>query len=588
MKQPSWLEELPLDWEEKYKHNEPLVAAIRQRMRRDSSLTIPGRYAKYIEGIQTYAKEVLKVEWWDKQVQIALSFQLNKYTIVPASFGVGKTFIVGSLINWWFDCFDPGIALTTAPTWPQVEKLLWGEIASQRPPGSLGNLYKTEIKDHPKHYALGLSTDKEQRFQGFHEERICVALDEGPGIRPAVWDAAVDNIPVGPENRVIAIGNPLERSGAFYNATNDPTWNCIHIGAIEHPNVLAELRGEDPPYPKAVRLEWVQERIRKWCARVLDPQPEEKVDLFEFPPESDQWWKPNPLAESKLLGWFPKEGEEQIISMAAVDAAARRIHKPGHPVRFGIDVARGGGDESVIAMFQGQHAEILWTYEGNDTMTVANNAARFIRQYLPQEVRVDIIGVGSAVHDRLAEMSKVGDLPAGCGIISVGVGERPINSGDFTEEFVILRDQLYWMMRLGISEMDLPDDDLLASQLIAPRWGTNSRGKIVIEQKDSMKKRGVKSPDRAEAIMLAWPELEFFSGKRWKRLKFISPGMIVAAEPQFQLRYALNPPFTIRGPVSGRVYTFLDRKAIPINEEDFQPMKDLKFHSVDGYFPMFR
>jgi len=521
---------------------------------------------------------------------VALSFQMNKYTIVPASFGVGKTFIVGGLINWWFDVFDPSIALTTAPTWPQVEKLLWGEIRDQRPEGSVGKTYSTEIKHSAKHYALGLSTDRENRFQGFHEERICVALDEGPGIRAPIWDAAVDNIPVGPDNRVIAIGNPLERSGPFYDAANDPTWHCIHIGALDHPNILAELQGEDPPFPKAVRLEWVQERIRKWCARVFDPLPEQKVELFQFPPDSDQWWKPNPLAESKVLGWFPSEGEDQIIPMSAVDAAVKRVEKPGQPVRFGIDVAFGGGDESVIAGIFGHHAEILWTFEGADVMTVAGQAVRLIRKHHPQEVRVDIIGVGSGVHDRLKELSELGDLPEGVKILEVHVQKPPINEKDYTEEFWSLRDQLWWMMRLGITEMDLPDDEVLQSQMIAPRWGVTSRGKIIVEQKDKMKDRGTKSPDRAEAVMLAWPDVGFFDGKRWRKLKFLSPGMIVSADrgDRFELRYLLQPPFTVRGPASGRTYHILDKKPFPVNEEDFQPMKEMRYHTVDGFYPMFR
>lgn len=587
---PSWLADLPRDWEHKYRHDKQLIAQIKERLKRDATLSVPSRYAKYINEIDAYAKEVLGVTWWSKQLQIALSFQQHKYTIVAASFGVGKTFIVGSLINWWFDVFDPGIALTTAPTWSQVEKLLWGEIASQRPNPARGRLYKTEIKDHPKHFALGLSTNREERFQGFHEERICVALDEGPGIRQPVWNAAVDNIPVGPDNRVIAIGNPIERSGPFYDASNDPVWNCIHIGALQHPNIIAELEGKDPPYPKAVRLEWVQERIRKWCVRIFDPEPEEKVDLFEFPVKSDSWWKPNPLAESKLLGWFPSESEEQIIPMAAVDAAQRRVEKPGHPVRLGVDVARGGGDESVIAIFQGNHSEILWTYEGADTMTVSGNAVRFIKQYLPSEVRVDVIGVGAGVYDRLEELRRLGDLPEGTKIISVGVGESPVGSEDFTEEFVMLRDQLWWMIRLGISEMDLPDDALLSSQLIAPRWGPNQRGKVKVESKDDMKKRGVKSPDRAEAIMLAWPDLEFFSGKRWRKLKFLSPGSVVMdkREDVLELRYVMTPPFTIRGPVTGRMYIFNDKRSIVIDEPDFTPMKQLRYRSGDGQYPMFR
>ena len=108
---------------------------------------------------------------------------------------------------------------------------------------------------------------------------------------------------------------------------------------------------------------------------------------------------------------------------------------------------------------------------------------------------MDVSGVGCGVVDRLAEL----DLP----VMPYNGGEAPNDK----ERFVNARAEDYWALRERFEqgEIDIdPDDDKLAAQLGSIKWGIDSRGRIKIESKDDMRKRGSPSPDRADAMAIAF------------------------------------------------------------------------------------
>jgi len=137
-----------------------------------------------------YAHEVLGLEWWEKQCEIAESVKNNANTLVVASHGVGKTFVCAGLVNWFYDAFKSSTVVTTAPTWPQVEKILWPLIRGQR--RTLPEPGITEIKDpeDPLHMAYGRSPGRRiqwdefgsQAFQGIHGDNLLLVFDEAAGI----------------------------------------------------------------------------------------------------------------------------------------------------------------------------------------------------------------------------------------------------------------------------------------------------------------------------------------------------------------------------------------------------------------------
>ena len=138
------------------------------------------------------------------------SVRRNKNTVVVSCNGFGKTFIA-SVTAAEFLCLNKdSIVITTAPTWKQVEMLLWGEIRSR-----FNNARKklvscpvnlTSIKISDKWYAIGLSTDKEEQFQGFHAKKILVIIDEASGVDRKIYKA-ISGIVNNDNARLLAIGN---------------------------------------------------------------------------------------------------------------------------------------------------------------------------------------------------------------------------------------------------------------------------------------------------------------------------------------------------------------------------------------------
>lgn len=128
-----------------------------------------------------FVNEILGVQLWDKQIEIIESVRDNKFTVVKSGHGVGKTYCSACTVLWFLNAFRPSKVVTTAPTWHQVKSILWSDInklhrTSKIPLG--GELLQTQLKIKDEHFAIGLSTDEADKFQGIHSENILVLFDE--------------------------------------------------------------------------------------------------------------------------------------------------------------------------------------------------------------------------------------------------------------------------------------------------------------------------------------------------------------------------------------------------------------------------
>lgn len=179
---------------------------------------------------------------------------------VKACHASGKTFVAAVAVLWFVTRYQDGIVVTTAPTWTQVEKLLWGEIhrAVQSSRIAFPQLSKTELRIGPGNYALGLSTNEGVRFQGFHG-RVLIVVDEAPGVKAEIWEA-IEGIRAGGDVRVLALGNPTIASGPFYDAftANRDGWCTFTISAFDSPNLTGVNLDElltfaDPELDQCVR-----------------------------------------------------------------------------------------------------------------------------------------------------------------------------------------------------------------------------------------------------------------------------------------------------------------------------------------------
>lgn len=471
---------------------------------------------KYQDDPVGYRHKVLRVNSTRQQDEVSLSVRDNKKTMVQAAHGVGKTHLVAGLVQWNYDCFEPSITLTTAPNWNSVVELLWAELSSQRrlsgmPMDDLCAFHGgigTSLRKSELHYAKGHNAKTGEGFQGRHDERLMIALDEGPGVPAHIWKP-VDSMLQSEMCRLVVIGNPTVTSGPYFDARSDPTFNVIRMSALDHPNIAAELLGRPAPLPKAVRLSWVQEMIYKHCVVISSPN----ADCFEFPPQSGIWYLPNDEFRSRVLGLFPKHASNAVWDETWIDSARERvlpIPETGLP-EIGCDVARFGDDLTTIWTRFGPCVLSGERHSQRDTVQVArlceDKAGELGRRFgvdrRKVRIKVDDSGVGGGVTDTLFH-----DGFAVCGVNS---GER----AEDEERYPNTRSELWFRtaerahdMRLDLSRVDIDSFKALKKELLQPTYKLDGHSRRLVEPKEVTKKRLEHSPDDADGFNLAFAPYE--------------------------------------------------------------------------------
>jgi len=415
-----------------------------------------------------YAREVLGVTLWEKQVAICAAVAGKKRVTVRSCHHSGKTFVASALIHWWLRHYDPSLVLTTAPTARQVKDVLWHQIRLLGQKAALpGVPTMTELVYSGSQRALGLSTNEPERFQGWHCDNILVIVDEASGVAETIYEA-IEGCLTGPNAHLLLIGNPNNASGTFYESFSSPLYEKFHISAYDVPESLL---------PAA----WREERLQEWGAE-------------------------SPAYQVRVLGNFPDQGEDSLISLRWVTEAQERESEAGEPVEMGYDVAGYGGDESCVYLRRGAQVERLGAWRDADTMSSVGRVVDMARQHRPALIKVDSIGMGQPVYDRLREIDWL--RANKIGVVGVNVGESASDS----EQFANRRSEIFWGLRerFKAGEISLPaDDDLLVGQLIALKFSYTSKGQIKLMSKDDMRKERSenspwRSPDRADALSLCF------------------------------------------------------------------------------------
>lgn len=420
----------------------------------------------------------------------------------------GKTFAAALAVIWFVTRYPDGIVITTAPTWTQVEKLLWGYIKQALHRSRIQypvepNLTEWNLGDG--NYAIGLSTNEADRFSGFHAKRMLIILDEAPGVRPQVWEA-IEGIRSGGIVTVLTLGNPVIASGPFYESHTSQrhSWATSTISAFDTPN-LSNLIGRKK-LNGASDAELVE--------RLLSGLSEDDLDVNIRPylvsrrwvwEKWDEWGaNGNPLWDARVMGRFPKQSTDALLPLAWVEMAAARdtMFKKKANVKIGIDVAGPGEAETVMYIVDGDNIAGIHAFNDPDPRGKVLNVLREWKHRKPQ-VNCDSVGLGHYFTEHIRDH--------GFNVVAVNVGERPRDK----DQYYNLKAELYWGLRERFEEGVVNGvlDEKTISQLTSIKYKHDSRGRVVVESKDDMLKRGVRSPDRAEALMLAYaPETSDGSG----------------------------------------------------------------------------
>ena len=456
--------------------------------------------------------------WWSTQIAIANAIAKPRARVaVKGCHSSSKTYTAAQLILWFITCFTDGIAINTAPGQRQVEEIMWGEIRKAlRNPVAVGSGMKypqpgvASLRIGPNNYALGFSTDKSDmgiKFHGFKAPHLLFILDEAPGIPAEVYDA-IAGAAAGGDVRILLLGNPSSPGGPFYDAftTNRANWQTFTIDAFDTPNFeklreIAEQIDVGLPVKQRKGKEHIVDLLRTLPvdhpAIAYEPRPYLATPLWAQE-NLVKWGEEGPLWAWKVRGQFPLQAEDALIGLKWLEAAREPVFvKDDNEKLFvGIDVAAGGADETVCIIRTKAGRIVAWaSWYGHTTGEVIN----FLTPYKSRlkQINYDSAGPGEYF-----------------GIALEGAGFRevtPVNVGeatDYDDRFNRLKDQLYWSLRErfergGVSGLD---DDLMITQLASLRFEINLRGLVEMEKKSAMERRGIKSPDRAEALMLAFAD----------------------------------------------------------------------------------
>lgn len=470
----AWLRERTADW-----------PASRLRLLRDrlAGEVAGERRAAYRTDPLLWAREVCHVELWSLQRAIFQLVMANRRVAVPSCHGAGKTFTAAVLAAWWLSVHEPGTAfvVSTAPTFAQVRAVLWREITRLHRAADLpGYVNQTEWhSDEGELIGFGrkpADTD-EHAFQGIHAPRVLVLIDEAGGVPEQLWTAA-EAVAVGEDDRIVAFGNPDDPASHFARVTEMPAlWAVQRISAFDTPNLTGETMPAGVP-PGMVTRRWVEDR------RV-------------------EWTEDSPLWQSKVLGHFPDVDEFGTIRPG--DLAACRLGvevEPVNLVELGVDVG-GGTDRTSIRARHGMRAGRKWearTPEPQDVVDLI--VAAVLETPGVQAVKLDSTGIGWGVVSDLRKTLAQRGLGS-VRVVGVNFAERASDPTVYANR----RAELWWTGRL-LSQRRQWDlralDDDTAGQLLAPRWSKDTKDRILIEKKDDVIARLGRSPDDADALLLAF------------------------------------------------------------------------------------
>lgn len=439
------------------------------------------RPSPYLTDPVGWVRDRLGEHLWSKQADIAESVVTHRRTAVKSCHDAGKSFIASRIADWWIDSHPAGEAfvVSTAPTYKQVHAILWEEIRKaaksaekrgQKLPGRVLQSDEWKLDDGTLvGFGRKPADTDEHGFQGIHRRYVLVIIDEACGVPDQLW-TAVEAITTNADCRILAIGNPDDPNTEFGRVCKPGSgWNVIQISAFDTPNFT------DEPVPEGLRPlllspEWVEDKRRRWGEE-------------------------SPRYTSKVLGDFPDIGEDTLIPPSLIEAAQQRTLDPNGSQRLGVDVARFGTDRTIVMRAQGPVVRCVGSYAKQATTETTGHVVAAARGMLGSfEIRVDGVGVGGGVVDQLVEQ--------GWPVIDMQAGAAAMDS----EHFLNARAEWYWGLRQRFEDGDIdidPDDDDLAAHLGALRYKFTSRGQIQIESKDEMRRRGLPSPDRADALMLA-------------------------------------------------------------------------------------
>lgn len=393
------------------------------------------------------------------QPEIHAIMDRHRFSVIVAHRRLGKTVCtINQLIKWALtDASGTGRYGYVAPYRNQAKSIAWDYLKQFSAPVPGRSVNEGELSvDLPNGSRVRLfGADNPDAMRGLYFDGI--VLDEVADMRPEVWGEIVRPALSDRQGRAVFIGTP-KGMDLFYElwarSQDTQDWGGALYRADET-GVIPETELAD-------------------ARAVMSPSQFRQEFLCDFSASTDDVLIP--------------------IDMVST-AVARRLTEAdvrGAPKIIGVDVARFGDDRSAICRRQGLWCQSVRTVEKLDNMTFAGIVVDEIVRFRPDAVFVDA-GRGEGVIDRLRQL--------GHRVMEVNFGARAIDRGRYANKRTEMWDAVRAWLEAGGA---IPNDPELKGELAAPTYRFDAAGRMVLEPKEGLKDRGLRSPDMADALALTF------------------------------------------------------------------------------------
>ena len=399
---------------------------------------------------------------------------------VASGHGVGKSALVAWLLLWAMATQPSTRGVVTANTETQLKTKTWAELGKWHRLAlshnwcELGASALTsalpETEEAGRIDMVPWAAHNPEAFAGLHNQgsRVLLVFDEASAIADPIWETAEGALTDADTEIVwVVFGNPTRTAGRFFECFN------------------------------RFRKRWLTQQVDSRKVTLTDKQQLARW-VADYGEDSD-------FVRVRVRGKFPRAGSMQFIAADLVEAAMARQPDPAadlhQPLVMGVDVARFGDDRSVIFLRKGRDAR-TWPpekHQGLDLMTLAGRVAERAAAERVAAVFVDEGGVGAGVVDRLRQLG----VPRVVGINFGGAAARVDGEG-VKPRYANERAEIWGSVKDWLEQGSLAPDPELAADLSGVEYGFNAKGEIQLEKKDDMKKRGLASPDIADALALTF------------------------------------------------------------------------------------
>lgn len=427
-------------------------------------------------GPRKWQKKVLQ-EITDHLANNTLTFEVFRKAIASGR-GIGKSALVSMIIIWMLSTRIGSSVIVSANSEAQLRTVTWGELSKWvsmainahwwdisatrlSPKKWMTELVEQQLQKGTRYWGAEgklWSEENPDSYAGAHNhDGMLVIFDEASGIPGSIWSVANGYFTENIRDRFwLAFSNPRRSEGYFYECFNKRRnfWNTEKIDS-------RSVEGTD----------------KNLYQQIMD----------EYGPDSDE-------AYIEVYGEFPRQGDDYFMPTYLVDDAIEREVEidESQPIIMGIDPGSGSPDSTGVYVRQGGVTLGIRRYKESNPMRLTGLIVDDIEHFKPKYITIDMGGLGWGIHGRLNEL--------GHKVTGINFGwkaKNPVLWGN-------TRAEIWGQMREWLEYGALPNDTKLRSDLLGVKKAPNSNGIMFLESKKDMRKRGLNSPDTADALALTF------------------------------------------------------------------------------------